>query len=368
MKKTVCSFIVFSFLTTTAFADITINLPKGEKIDSLSYHYASIENMATAKTRDERKVENGISLVKDGKAVIPIGNEPSGYRYGISLTQEDYIDLYAREGENIEVDVISLNPFNYTMAGTDLIDGMYQLQLISDPYSKKLKEIHSQGDSDEIKAAAINLYDQYVGEIKNYINDNSESPAAVYAVMTIGGDSFYELVDLLPASAQSTILYPLLNAQIEARKKADEKVKKQEEMASGTYPAPNFTLEDLEGSMVSLSEFRGKWVILDFWGSWCIWCIKGIPELKEAYEKYKGELEIIGIDCNETREAWKKGVEKYELPWVNVYCPEGNPLITEYGIQGFPTKAIVDPEGNIKNITTGHDPAFYEKLAELMGR
>lgn len=119
---------------------------------------------------------------------------------------------------------------------------------------------------------------------------------------------------------------------------------------------------------MSLSDFKGKWVILDFWGSWCIWCIKGFPELKEAYEKYNDELVIIGVDCNETEEAWKAGVAKYELPWVNVYCPDGNPLVAEYGIQGFPTKAIIDPEGKIRNITTGHNPDFFTALSNLIGK
>ncbi len=132
------------------------------------------------------------------------------------------------------------------------------------------------------------------------------------------------------------------------------------------YPAPDFTLEDTTGQMVSLSEYKGKWVIIDFWGSWCIWCIKGFPELKEAYEKYKDRLEVIGVDCQESREAWLAGVEKYELPWVNLYMPKGNPLTYKYGVQGFPTKAIVDPKGNLRDIVMGHDPEFFVKLETLM--
>ncbi len=142
----------------------------------------------------------------------------------------------------------------------------------------------------------------------------------------------------------------------------------QQALASGEVEAPNFTLKDLEGKDVSLSDFRGKWVILDFWGSWCIWCIKGFPELKEAYEKYKDELVIIGIDCNEGETEWRAGVAKYELPWVNVYCPKDNTLTAEFGVQGFPTKAIVDPEGKIRNITTGHNPEFFTALANLLGK
>ena len=144
--------------------------------------------------------------------------------------------------------------------------------------------------------------------------------------------------------------------------------KKIEQMQSGDTDAPAFTLKNIDGKDVSLSDFRGKWVILDFWGSWCPWCIKGFPELKEAYKKYGNELVIIGIDCKESEEDWKAGVAKYELPWVNVYNPQGSKLTEEYNVPGYPTKVIVDPKGKIQNITVGHDPAFYEALTKLLGK
>lgn len=132
--------------------------------------------------------------------------------------------------------------------------------------------------------------------------------------------------------------------------------------------APGFKLKNLYGKDISLSDFKGKWVVLDFWGSWCIWCVRGFPELKEAYAKYKDELVIVGIDCGESEADWKAGVAKYELPWVNVYCPQGSSLTAEYGVRGFPTKAIIDPEGNIRNVTIGHNPEFFTILADLIGK
>ncbi len=131
--------------------------------------------------------------------------------------------------------------------------------------------------------------------------------------------------------------------------------------------APGFTLKNLEGKDVSLEQFRGKWVVLDFWGSWCVWCIRGIPELKANYEKYAGKVEVIGIDCGDTPAQWREAVRRYELPWVNVYNPVGeNSLDRVYGVQGFPTKVIVTPEGKIADITAGEDPAFYLKLDALV--
>lgn len=133
-------------------------------------------------------------------------------------------------------------------------------------------------------------------------------------------------------------------------------------------PATDFTLKDLDGKDVSLSQFKGKWVVLDFWGTWCKWCIAGIPEMKKAYEAYHPlGLEIIGIDCGEPEAAWKEGVERFQLPWVNVYNPDsrGSGLLEAYGIQGFPTKVIINPQGEIYETIIGEDPVFYEILKSI---
>lgn len=135
-----------------------------------------------------------------------------------------------------------------------------------------------------------------------------------------------------------------------------------------TIPAPDFTLKNLVGEPVSLSEFQGQWVVLDFWGSWCRYCIAGIPDMKEAYATYhpKG-LEIIGIDCNEPEVNWQEAVARYELPWINVYNPGGrDSAVTQaYEIKGYPTKIIIDPEGYVRKVVLGEDPVFYEFLKEI---
>ena len=129
--------------------------------------------------------------------------------------------------------------------------------------------------------------------------------------------------------------------------------------------APDFTLKSIDGSDLSLSSLRGKYVILDFWGSWCIWCIKGFPEMKKYYEKYSERIEILGVDCSDTEDKWKAAVAKHELKWKHVYNPKDSKLLEQYAITGFPTKIIIDPEGKIVKTVVGEDPAFYEYLDEL---
>ena len=131
--------------------------------------------------------------------------------------------------------------------------------------------------------------------------------------------------------------------------------------------APDFSLTDINGKTFTLSSLRGKVVIIDFWGSWCGWCIKGMPEMKKYYEKYKGKMEIVGVDCGDTNEKWKAAVKELELPWIHVYNPKGMGDITGiYEIQGFPTKFIVGKDGELLKTVIGEDPAFYTALDEIM--
>lgn len=155
----------------------------------------------------------------------------------------------------------------------------------------------------------------------------------------------------------------------EAQQQADAEAEAAKKQAAGVV-APDFTLNDLNGKPLALSSLKGKYVVLDFWGTWCVWCVRGIPKMKEYYNKYKGKFEILSIDCNDTQEKWKAGVKKYELPWLHVYQPaKGDVQTTDlYAIQGFPTKILIGPDGKIIKTYVGEDPSFYTFLDKTFGK
>lgn len=131
--------------------------------------------------------------------------------------------------------------------------------------------------------------------------------------------------------------------------------------------APNFTLTAIDGTKLSLNQLRGKYVVIDFWGSWCYWCMKGVPHMKEYYDKYKDKLEILGVNYGDDKSKWKQTVEENNMTWKHVYM-EDDSVAKLYNVQGFPTKVIIDPEGHLLKTVVGESEEFYEFIDNLFGQ
>ncbi|MRG45713.1 DUF4369 domain-containing protein [Chitinophaga sp. SYP-B3965] len=145
-----------------------------------------------------------------------------------------------------------------------------------------------------------------------------------------------------------------------------------------------FSKTDINGQPLNLQDYKGKYVLIDFWASWCVPCRKGNPHLKTLYAKYKSKgLEIIGISDDDSRpEEWKKAVAHDGIEiWKHVLRgldmekrqrKEPNPedISDHYGIHSLPTKILIDPKGMIIGRYGGggeDDEAMDKKLIEVMG-
>lgn len=147
--------------------------------------------------------------------------------------------------------------------------------------------------------------------------------------------------------------------------------------------AYQFSSTDINGKLLSLADFKGKYVLLDFWASWCVPCRAGNPHLKDLYHKYKSKgFEIIGISDDDNKpDAWRKAVEKDGIGiWRHVLrgldmkkarSGEGkgdNEINEHYGIHTLPTKILIDPSGMIVGRYGGGgegDDAMDKKLEEV---
>lgn len=207
-----------------------------------------------------------------------------------------------------------------------------------------------------------------VDAVLGYVKAHPDADASAMLLSELGSDAEHikEGAALLTERARGSLaanMYKGVLASIE-KEKANQAL--QEGLEDNL--APDFTLNDINGKPLTLSSLRGKWLILDFWGSWCSWCIKGMPKMKEYYAKYSSKLEILGVDCNDTVEKWKAAVAKHELPWLHVYWDKekGDNPLELYHVDGFPTKIVIDPEGCIAKVVVGESPAFYNFLDEVL--
>ena len=125
----------------------------------------------------------------------------------------------------------------------------------------------------------------------------------------------------------------------------------------------DFTLEDINGQMLTLSSLRGKYVLLDFWGSWCVNCIAEFPHLKAFYEQHRDQLEIVGVAIHDTKDKWKASAIKNELPWLLVLDTEGDDsVVNRFGIVAAPTYVLINPEGKVVVWSVGE----FETIEELL--
>lgn len=131
--------------------------------------------------------------------------------------------------------------------------------------------------------------------------------------------------------------------------------------------APDFTLKDTAGNDFSLSSLfgKGKYVVVDFWGSWCSWCIKGFPKMQEYYDKYRDKLDIVGVACYDKEDKWKEAVSKNGIPWINVFSPDG---VTEvrFGVTAYPYKVVISPDGKVEKCFRGETDDFYKLLDDKL--
>jgi peroxiredoxin len=136
-----------------------------------------------------------------------------------------------------------------------------------------------------------------------------------------------------------------------------------------TNLAPDFTLTSINGDQVSLSNFKGKVLIIDFWATWCPPCVKGVPEFSELYRTYKDKgFEIVGISVDrEGPTVVKNFIEKNKVPYTVVMANMA--VVDAYQVYtGIPTTFIVDREGRIADKVIGYQPKSYfeDQLKKLL--
>lgn len=227
----------------------------------------------------------------------------------------------------------------------------------------KYREAQSQGNKDEMKLYE-NQYQQLdsmrISYSDKFVEDHPESVVSAFITNRFAYN--YDLKELKEKvnSFDQSIENSYYVEQLEDR------IEKLERTKVGNK-APDFTMKNTEGEPVSLSDFRGQYVLLDFWAAWCGPCRAENPNVVKAYQKYNDQgFTVLGVSLDRNKENWLKAIEEDNLTWTQVSDLEGwdNRVSKKYGVMSIPQNYLLDEEGVIvaKNIR-GED--LHNKLEEI---
>jgi len=214
-----------------------------------------------------------------------------------------------------------------------------------------------------IKSEYQNLNVQYMSGLKNFVKTHPKSPVSAYI---IGNDLNNAAIPLTEVIEALSYLDKSLenNSYVKA---ANKKV----EDAKGTmvgYKATNFSQTTPDGKKVSLTDFRGKYVLIDFWASWCRPCRMENPNVVAAYNRFKDKgFTVLGVSMDSNKDPWIAAIQQDNLTWTHVSDLKGwgNEVGKIYGVTGIPQNYLIDKEGKIvaKDL---RGSALDEKLAEII--
>lgn len=229
---------------------------------------------------------------------------------------------------------------------------------------KTLKENNDPANEAEIvKLGALEVenYDKHKDELIDFVKNKMGTSIAVYPTsLRWDGDKNVPVLENIAAEFEKA------HPNLAVTKKTNEKVKiLKNTSVGGTVTELN--LPDKNGNKIALSSIKAKYILIDFWASWCPPCRRESKILAELYKKYNKEgFEIYGVSLDEDKNAWLKAIEMDERTWMNVSTLQGydTPETFHYAVTSLPAKFIVDANGKIigKNL---HGEELREKIESL---
>lgn len=269
------------------------------------------------------------------------------------MADNDPINIQAHiEEGSVKADtIIGANDFNTFNATYKQLKSTGKLMLVTEEYNKAFNAYNNVAQTEEnlevLKAVGEKIEAIYADQRKE-INELIASNPKSLTVATLA--SQYTAPEMTP-DAISTFLFQFdkgVIAQSFYLKELQNKLAKVSQLEVGQQ-APDFTIKGVDQKAIKLSDFKGKYVLLDFWASWCGPCRREMPHVKAAYEQFKGNnFQVFAVSIDSDAAAWKKALEEDSMPFVHALDVKGKQSVGDlYMVRAIPTNFLIDSTGKI---------------------
>ncbi len=316
------------------------------------------------------------TLDKEGKYAFRfIAKQEGIYRLA---TEKDFEIIFVNDEENIQINADAANYQSYNIKGSKnssaLLNFLIQYRKKDSSLFSTLFNLDALQKQKAKDSSIFWLQKQRITKI-NDLNElvenniiSSSSPAIIYYSLGLSLRSMEsaKVLALAKAAAEKTKAVPLvefvalLSTQVQSNTK--------EAAASVGNIAPEISLADPNGKIISLSSLRGKYVLVDFWASWCGPCRGENPNVVAAYEKYKNKnFTVLGISLDEDKASWLEAIKDDNLNWQHISDLKKweSIVVGAYQIEGIPFNVLIDPTGKII-ATELRGQALQETLANVL--